>query len=382
MCKRKILFMINSLYGGGAEKIFQTVLDNFNYEKFDVTVYFLRNDKINYDIYNPKAKYKCLFGHDRVNSIWDLVMTLYDKIKGKSFLILPSSIFYRLFVRGKYDVEIAFIEGESTKIISGSTNKKSKKIAWVHIDLHQNPWTDFIYKGIEDESKHYQRFDEILCVSNSVKEAFISKYNINSQKVFTQYNPIDVEEIKKKSEEKIDLLPSDKLRIISVGRLVDQKGFDRLLRVVKKLKDKNFDFELLILGDGEKRKELENYILTNHLEGVVKLLGFKKNPYAYMKQSDLLVCSSRSEGFSTVVTEGVVLGLPIVSTECAGIRELFGNEECGMIVDNNEEALFNALSHIFAHPENLYKFRESSKKRGEFFSLERVMHEIEGRLLN
>jgi hypothetical protein len=73
-------------------------------------------------------------------------------------------------------VEVAFIEGESTKIIAGSPNKKSRKIAWVHVDLEANPWTDFLYKNKQDESSHYQKFDNIVCVSDGVKQAFARKY--------------------------------------------------------------------------------------------------------------------------------------------------------------------------------------------------------------
>jgi len=378
---RKIMFMVNGLYGGGAERVLQTILDNLDYNKFDVTVYYLHDEPIDHSIYSDKPKYKALFCkyHGKYKLVGK-IFELKEKIKGKCFLMLPSNIFYTLFVHGKYDVEIAFIEGESTKIISGSTNRKSKKIAWVHIDLVENPWTAFLYQGVEDEAKHYRKFDEILCVSESVRKAFISKFGIQEKKVETQYNPIDGQKIREMAMEKCPLPPKTRLRMVTAGRLVRQKGYDRLLRVVKRLKNAGYNFELYILGEGEERADLEQYILENGLSDMVYMPGFQSNPYSYMKASNLLVCSSRAEGFSTVVSEGVVLGLPVVSTDCAGVRELFGNENCGIITENNEDGLYRGLFDVMRQPELLRVYHVASLKRGEFFSLRNVITEIESRI--
>lgn len=174
---KKIMFMTNTLYGGGAEKVLQTILRNINYEKYDVTLYSMHREPLLPDKYPPDLKYRVVFDTYRGKSkILQLLDSLYGKIWGKCFQILPSCIFYRLFIWEKYDVEVAFIEGESTKIISGSPNKSSKKLAWVHVDLESNPWTDFLFKSVVDESNHYRRFDRIICVSNGVRKAFLNKY--------------------------------------------------------------------------------------------------------------------------------------------------------------------------------------------------------------
>lgn len=176
---KKIMFMTNTLYGGGAEKVLQTILKNLDYGKYDVTLYSMHREILDPEKYPSNLKYRAVFdtytGHSRVLR---LLHKPYAMFRGKAFQILPSSVFYRLFIRGTYDVEVAFIEGESTKIIAGSPNKKSRKIAWVHVDLEANPWTDFLYKSKEDESRHYQRFDNIVCVSDGVKLAFLRKYQI------------------------------------------------------------------------------------------------------------------------------------------------------------------------------------------------------------
>ena len=171
------MFMTNTLYGGGAEKVWQTILKNLNYEKYDVTLYSLHREVLDPKRYPSNLKYRVVFdaysGH---SCLVRFLHGLYAKIRGKCFQMLPSSAFYRLFIRGTYDVEVAFIEGESTKIVAGSSNKKSRKIAWIHVDLEANPWTDFLYKNKQDESIHYQKFDNIVCVSDGVKKAFLRKY--------------------------------------------------------------------------------------------------------------------------------------------------------------------------------------------------------------
>lgn len=376
---KKVLFMINGLYGGGAEKVFHTFINHLDSEKYELTVYTMHPEKWEDCLsYNGKLTYKTVFERSDCKTAFGRMLSdVFAKIKGKLFDILPAKWFYRFFIREKADVEVAFIEGESTKIISGSTNKNSKKYAWIHIDLEKNPWTDFLFHSAEDEKAHYLAFDKILCVSDSVREAFIRKYRFDGSLVATQYNPIDREDILSKSKEKTPLPKSDRLRMITVGRLVEQKGYDRLVRIADRLKKDGFDFEILILGEGAQRPELEKMIRDFSLEKNVMLLGFQSNPYCYMKESDLFVCSSRSEGFSTVVSEAIVLGLPVVSTDCAGVRELFGDYDCGKITENEEDALYQALFETLSHPGRLKEYAAESEKRGEHFSLEKTMKEIE-----
>lgn len=365
---RKIMFMTNSLYGGGAEKILQNIISNLDYSKYKVTLYSLHKEKIDHNLYQGNYEYKWVFNHSH---------SFARKMKGWLFNHCSARLFYLLFIHEKNDVEVAFIEGESSKIISGSFGRNIKKLAWVHIDLEKNPWTAFLYKSIEDEKRHYEKYDRILCVSNSVKESFIKKFNFDVNKVKTQYNPIDEQEILSKAMEPCKLPSKKRLRMLAVGRLVEQKGFDRLLRIVQRIKSEGFDFELYILGEGEERASLQNYINQHGLRENVYLLGFQKNPYSFMKSSDLIVCSSRAEGFSTVLSEGIVLGLPIISTDCAGVRELFGNEKCGIITENTEEALYGALKSVVEFPEYLEEFKKAAIRKGKSFSLVKSMQELE-----
>lgn len=376
---KKVMFMTNSLDGGGAEKILQTILMNLDHNKYDMTLYSMHREDIKSMEYPANVCYKVIFdeytGKQMLIRILD---KLYLKIKGKIFQKCSAKLFYKLFIHEKYDVEIAFIEGESTKIISGSSNKKSKKYAWVHIDLEKNPWTQFMYKNALDEEKHYRKFDKIMCVSESVRDAFLDKYNgIDTSKVLVQYNPIDREKIITMSKSESIIKKQDKFRMVAVGRLVEQKGFDRLMEVCANLRDDGFEFEVIILGEGKERTKLEMLINSLQLLSIVKLPGYLSNPYSVMRTADLIVCSSRSEGFSTVLTEAMVLGVPIVSTECAGVKELFGDMKCGMIVENSTLALYQSLKQVLINQEKLAFYKANSIKRGSNFNLIKVMNEIQ-----
>lgn len=359
--------MTNGMYGGGAEKILQTIISHIDYTKYDVTLYSLHKELIDKRLYKGKFHYRYVFNDNQ---------SFYNKIKGWIFNNCSPRLFNALFIRGEYDVEIAFLEGESTKIVSGSLNKKSKKLAWVHIDLINNPWTEYLYSNNEEESVSYRRFDKVICVSESVKNAFIEKFHIEKEKVHVRYNPVDSENIKRLSKVECELDEKKNLRMIAVGRLVNQKGFDRLLRIANKLKNNGYKFELFIVGDGQEREELENFIANNNLHDQVCLLGFKENPYCYMNASDMIVCSSRAEGFSTVLTEAVILGIPVISTDCAGVRELFGNAMCGRITNNNEEALYDAITAVLKNPECLLEYKKNTLERSNSFSLEKRMMEF------
>lgn len=291
-------------------------------------------------------------------------------------LRLPESFMYKWFVKEKYDIEIAFMHGWSTKFISGSNNKKSKKIAWVHVDLVTWNRVDGVFKNLEHHKKAYSKFDEVLCVSQTVKEGVEKKYNVKNARVL--YNPINREKILKLSNEKIDdINHSNKFKLISVGRLSKEKGYDRLLRVVKKLVNEQIGCELLIIGSGKEYDKLNSYIKNNNLEYNIKIVGYKENPYKYVKSSDLFVCSSLSEGYSLVIAESLVLGIPVVSTKCSGPIEILRNGENGLLVENSEEGLYKGLKEIINSNELYINYKNRAVKEGTKFGVDNFIKSVE-----
>ncbi|OLR62168.1 hypothetical protein BHF69_05410 [Anaerostipes sp. 992a] len=375
---KKILIMTNTLYSGGAERVLQTVLNHLDNDKYDITLYSMHRENIDREVYKRQFRYKVVFDdYNGNNTIFRLLSRVILKIKGKIFNCCPAKVFYSLFIHGKYDVEIAFIEGESTKIISGSTNTHSKKLAWVHIDLEKNSWTSFLYKNDEDEKKHYDAFDKIICVSDATRLAFLRKYCVEEKKVITHYNPIDTQYILAKSKEQSLCFDSGVLHIMSVGRLVEQKGFDRLLKAVARLKQNNRAFQLHIIGDGEQKEELQQYIIQFKLERYVKLHGYLANPYAVMKLGDVLICSSRAEGYSLAIAEGMVLGLAIVTTDCSGPNELIGGGKYGLLTENSEEGIYKGLKEITENSNVLSKYKVLALKRSKMFNVQNNIQVLE-----
>src|SRR5690606_36454142 len=122
-----------------------------------------------------------------------------------------------------------------------------------------------------------------------------------------------------------------------------QKGYPRLLNVIKKLAEDSFQFHLYILGDGALEKELVYLIEAYNIQKFVTMLGFNENPHKYVKSCDLFVCSSFEEGFTTAITESVILGTPVVTTDCSGMDEILDNGSIGVIVENSETGLENGL---------------------------------------
>ena len=371
---KKILIFVDSLNEGGVSKVLLDLLENINKEKYDITVMTLYNQGVYIDEVRKYVKYKYCFNIPAANDN-SLKAKLYRKYWG-GMLRLPESFMYRWFVKEKYDIDIAFMHGWSTKFISGSNNRVSKKIAWVHVDLVTWNRVDGVFKNLEHHKKAYSKFDEVICVSQIVKEGIEKKYNVKNAKVL--YNPINREKILKLSNEKIDdINHSNKFKLISVGRLSKEKGYDRLLRVVKKLVNEQIGCELLIIGSGKEYDKLNSYIKNNNLEYNIKIVGYKENPYKYVKSSDLFVCSSLSEGYSLVIAESLVLGIPVVSTKCSGPIEILRNGENGLLVENSEEGLYKGLKEIINSNELYINYKNRAVKEGTKFGVDNFIKSVE-----
>ena len=375
--KKKILFVIDILRGGGAEKVLVDTVKYLDKDKFDITVLSVFDGGKYVDEIKKYAKYKFIFpeynSSNIVNRISNSIKYRVAKFRLSS---MNPSILYKKVIDKKYDYEVSFLEGYSASIISGSTNKESYKIAWIHTDLIKNPWSQNYYK-YKSEKDIYKSFNKIICVSEDVKKSFVEKFDIN-ENVEVRYNVINEKIILDRSKEDIDDINiSNKFKIVSIGRLSKEKGYIRLLEVHNKLVGDGFDYELWIIGEGEQKNELEQYIIDNKLADSVKLLGFKSNPYKYLGKCNLFVCSSITEGFSTVATEATILGIPIVTTDCAGMNEILGDSQYGLITENSIDGLYKGLKNIL-EDEKLYShYKSKAEERSNYFKLKERVKEIE-----
>lgn len=371
---KKILFFLESLAGGGAEKVLLELVNNLDKEKFDITVLTVVDTGIYREEVMKKCKYLSILKNpNEYNRFFGKFLY---KIKYKLIYKIPTSWVYKLCVKKKYDIEIGFVEGFSTKVIAHSYNTKSKKIAWVHVDPINRDYADNYYRNNNYQVECYKKYNSIVCVSNSVKQAFEQKM-FEHENIIVQYNPVDREMIINRSKEIIEQKKPEKILIGTVGRLTNQKGYDRLLKVCKKLMDDGLEFELWIIGDGLEKNNIKQYITVNNMGEIIKMIGFQKNPYNLMSMCDLFVCSSRAEGFSLAIAESLVLGIPIISTNCAGPNELLEHGKYGLIVENNENSLYEGLKLLITDEKMRNEFKNKSLERQKIFEIKQVINEIE-----
>lgn len=368
---KNILFFMETVDFGGAETVFTNIIKNINKSKFCIKVVTERDHELFTDEIKAAVPYDCFIKTER-----SAVRDFWNKIVIKLSLVLSEKNIRKYFIRGNFDVEVAFCEGYSTKIIGNSGKKNCKKIAWVHTDVIKNPWSEKIFGSAEEEKKCYEKFDAIVCVAETMKESFIKKYGM-AEKVHVLYNPLDFESVIKKSAEKTDFNFGDGMKFVLAGTFIKIKGFDRFVKVCKRLKDDGEHFSALIMGDGEEKENIKKIIAETNLGDTVKILDFQTNPYKYIAHSDVYVCSSYAEGYSTAVSESVALNVPVITTECSGMREIFGENECGIICENSEDGLYNAMKKVLNDPSLLKKFSAEEKKRANDFSLKKRMKAIE-----
>ena len=348
-----ILFFIESLSGGGAEKVLRNLVNAMDQTKFSVTVQTLYPEDAEKYL-APGIRYKCCYpARSRSNDL---------RMRAEAALGLT----YPLHIKGGYDVEAAYLECGSTKIMAGSTNQKALKLAWVHCDLQNRIGDSAAFAAAT--KKYYAKYDYAVCVSENVRQSFEKLYG-STVHTAVVYNTVNDAEILSKAAEP---LPPDvskrKLTIAAVGRLSAPKNFIRALAAHRRLLDEGIDHDLWIIGEGEERPMLENYIHENNLEESAKLLGFRENPYCLMNAADLLVCSSVYEGFSTFVTEGLILGKPIVTTDVSGMMELLGDSEYGLVTANDDEAFYEGVRRMLTEQGLMQAYAKRAKQRGKDFS--------------
>lgn len=364
--KRKVLFLLESL-DGGAGKALSTLVQYIDKTKFDVMVCAINGGGQYETVIRENVSYKAILEERSSGLKRNLV-----------YKHLPMSMVYRFYVPQGSDVEIAYSEGFATKLLSNSTNRKAKKYAWVHTDLNKNHWTSDLYVELKDEIDVYNRFDKIIGVTDLICKAFRKALPGVKPPVETVYNPMDSLSVRLKSlnassEEETPV----KARLVTQGRLESRNEYGRLIRIVHRLIGEGYDIGLWIFGDGSERGILDHYVKENNLQERVKLFGAHPNPYRYLVQGDLFVCSS----YSSSVVNALILGLPVIATETPELNELLKDGECGYMVKNNETALYEGLKKLLDNSDLLQQYRQKGEARGWDFDIEALMVPIENLLM-
>jgi glycosyltransferase involved in cell wall biosynthesis len=345
---KKVLFLIYQLVGGGAEKVMVDIVNHMDKSKYDITVMTVIDCTKDKHILTNGIKYKYIFKD----------FLKFDRLFFKLMKSATPQFLHSLFIKEKYDVEIAALEGIPSKIISGCKYPDTKKIAIIHADASNIAWPSNRYKDFNQEYESYKSFDSLIFVSRNTQRKFLEKFKVDSRKTFVVYNPFDMDYIKNKSAELVDdYKKTCSILFCAIGRLEKVKGFDRLIEAFNVVQKQYNDIGLIIVGEGKDRDLIRKLIDKYNLNNKISLLGYRTNPYKYLRMSDCYICSSRSEGLSSTVIEAMILGVPIIATDCGGMDELLEDYKNGIIVDNDVSGLINGMKKFLS---NLNDFRSSS----------------------
>lgn len=364
---KKILFFVTSLAGGGAEKVLVNLVDHIDKRKYDVTVMTLFDVGINKRFLSKDVEYKHVF--KRI-------------IKGNSyfFKLFSEKFLYRRMIKDNYDIIVSFFQGPTTRIVAGCSNPDTKLVQWIHNEFHSKDKIVACYRNVNECVRLQKKYDATVYVAKTVRDIYLKSFPEIKKKDIVLYNVVETDTIRKLANEAVneDLYSAD-VTLVSVGRFVPQKSFDRLLSVLSRLRRENlFNVTLLLLGSGELERQLKLKAKQLKIDDVVTFLGYKENPYKYIKNADLFVCSSLHEGFSTAVTESLIVGTPVITTQCSGMKELLGENEYGLIVENNEEALYRGIERLLENNAKMMKYyRKKAEERGEKFDCSETVLEVE-----
>ena len=368
---KKILFLIHDLGPGGAEKVLVNLVNNMDPAQFDITVMALFGGGVNEQFLKPHIRYRSVFP---------------KMFPGNSHLmkLLSPEQLHKLCIREHYDIEVAYLEGPSARIISGCTDPTTKTVAWIHIEQRTRKHAAASFRSYEEAMRVYDSFDRVVCVSQTVREDFLELLPV-AVPTDVLYNTNETAKILMLARESIEpgVIKDNEINLVGVGKLLENKGFHRVIPMVKRLREEGLPVHLFILGNGSMKESLEKLAAECGVANAVTLLGYQTNPYKYVARCDLFVCASYAEGFSTAATEALIVGTPVCTAEVSGMKEMLGeNNEWGIVTENDEEALYRSIKRLLDDPELLARYKEKAAQRGRCFSTENTVKAVEDMLLS
>ena len=281
-------------------------------------------------------------------------------------------------LKGKYDVEISFLEGPITRMFSYK-NENSKKIVWIHNDISKvfGSGIKAKLKKVLDK-KIYSKYQDLIFVSRDNKEKFEKTYpEIKSRKQVI-YNYINSKKVLEKAEEFVpEEIKEEKINLVTVTRLVKQKGIDRLIKVHSKLIKQGLNHEIFVIGDGPEKENLKKQIKEENVENTFHLLGAKQNPYPYVKHANYFCLLSYFEGYGMVLEEAKILNKKIIITDTAA-REAVNGYNKAIILENEEVKIYQGLEKIIKNELEKSETIDKNEKQEEFiYNNSNIINEIQ-----
>jgi glycosyltransferase involved in cell wall biosynthesis len=368
--KIKITFLMPSAETGGSEKNILKLLRNLNSKNFQKSLLLQKKKGDLLEEISPDVLVKELGSLFSIFTIFSLIK--YFREEKPDILV---SIFPRLNV---VNVLAKILSNSKAKIIISVRSTNSQLFKYSAYKISHKLMSQFIMPSLV--KFFYKRADLIICVSQGVADD-ISKVIGNKANIKVIYNPvIDNSIIRLAKEPMADIGIKNKFIpiILTVGRLTKAKDYATLLKAFSIVFKSNPAY-LLIVGEGEERKKIENLVEKLEISKNVLLLGLQNNPLKYIDKADVFVLSSVLEGFPNVLVEAMACGVPVVSTDCqSGPNEIIENGKSGFLVQvADEKKMANAIIKLLEDKELRKNFSEEGKKRAHYFSAEKSVKEFE-----
>jgi len=329
--KKTVLFLISSLRGGGAERVFANLLKHLDRERFNIKLGIKKKEgqllnEIPNDVklYAFHSAFKLLGYIKIIRFIWK---------ERPDFVLTTLGLNLNIAI-------LKFILPHETKIYARESNLPSEKIKHYKIPK--------FYKALY--KYFYYKFEKIICQSEDMKKDFISEFNIKAEQLIVINNPVDYELIINKLKDAVNPYNKKRYNLVTIGRLEYQKGQDLLLSAFAKLEGD--DYYLTIVGQGKKINFLKSLVEKYKLAQKVTFAGYVEYPFSFMKYADLLVLPSRYEGFPNALIEANACGTPVLAFNCqGGITEIIDEGINGWVVENgNIEAMAKKVEDILSKP--------------------------------
>ena len=377
--KIKILFRHRSMEMGGVEKVMLSLLNNLDKEKFDMTVLLsLNQGELRNEFPHHVRKIYLVDGKEDLstNPVLQKVQLLQRKWKLEKFRKNPEKI-DREILKNEFDVEIAMTYNDFDPVLN-SSNKNSKKIGWFHSEIDLPKLQPLVPQILEQ----FPQFDHMVYCSEKIMQIMHRSYpNLKYPPESVIINAVPVDEIRKKSEEKIPDF-KDRPAFVSVGRLHTRKGFHKLMDAHHRLLKEGFGHSVVIIGHGE---ELPNLLIQQKKLGVEEtfiLAGNKMNPYPYIKNADFFIMPSESEAWPLVISEALILQKPIIATRVGDVELMIEDDKTGHLIRYDTSEIYEAMKKFLTDKTFVQKLKENLINIEEQFDNRKIFNEVEEIILN
>lgn len=361
--KKSILFVMAGMNRGGAERSLINLLEMMDKERYDINLLvFDINGKLmaqipkGVQVLQPDRRLKCVSTSSKKEMVENFsakavaFRLAYNFVKNREKIPYIQSqekwkSVYRPVLKRlhkEYDIAVAYMHSLPSYYVIDKVNAK-RKILWVHNDYSQ------LVEGRSFDRPYFEKADQVVTISEQCVRELEKAFPDLSDKFACIYNLNPENKIREKA---LAFYPEEYRKckgpkLISIGRLNYQKGFDYAVNAAKILKDKNIDFSWFIIGSGELRQMLEDQIRLLEVGKEVHLLGERENPYPYIQNADIVVQTSRFEGKSIVLDEAKILYKPIITTDYVSVHDQIENGKNGLIVALDAQAIADLIEKLY-----------------------------------